>query len=148
MESSPTIVCPHCQAINRAPRDRLASREVPNCGRCHQPLFTGHPVELADAESFDRHISRTQVPVVVDFWAAWCGPCRAMARQFEATARKLEPLVRFAKLDTEAAQDIAARYAIRSIPTMILFSQGREVARQSGAMGSSDIERFVLAHST
>jgi thioredoxin 2 len=146
METSPTIVCPHCQSVNRAPLQRLASGDVPDCGRCHKPMFSGHPVELGDSRSFDRMVSRTQLPVVVDFWAAWCGPCRAMAPQFEAAAQKLEPRVRFAKLDTEAAQDVAARYGIRSIPTMILFDDGREVARQSGAMGSADIESFIRAH--
>jgi len=146
MDEFATIVCPHCQSVNRAARAKLAAGQNPVCGKCHEPLFSGHPVELADSASFEKHIGRTGLPVVVDFWAAWCGPCRSMAPHFEAAARRMEPRVRFAKLDTEAAQDVAARFGIRSIPTMILFSGGREVARQSGAMGSTDIERFVSTH--
>lgn len=141
--SSIHIVCPHCNAINRIPSTRLDER--PACGQCKQPLFSGRPVEL-DRSNFNRHVTRTDIPLVVDFWAAWCGPCKAMAPAFASVTQTLEPNVRMAKLNTDQAQDIAAQFGIRSIPTLILFKAGREVDRQSGALTEAQLTHWIASH--
>ena len=137
------IVCPHCHTTNRVAAPQLG--EAPDCGRCHQPLFTGQPAALDEA-AFEKHINRSQIPVLVDFWAPWCGPCRAMAPAFEQAAKELEPNMRLAKVNTEEAQQLGARLNIRSIPTLALFVNGREIARQPGAMGAADIVRWARSH--
>ena len=140
MAESAHVVCPHCNSTNRVPRDRLG--DAPTCGRCKRPLFDGHPPAL-DAAGLERQVSASDIPVVVDFWAPWCGPCKVMAPHFERAARELEPGVRLAKVNTEDEQAVAAKYDIRSIPTLIAFRSGREVARQSGAMDASELARWV-----
>ncbi|KAB2912150.1 MAG: thioredoxin TrxC [Dechloromonas sp.] len=137
------VVCPHCAAVNRLPGARLGQQ--PNCGQCKQPLFTGEPVEL-NAGTFDRHIGRSDLPVVVDFWAPWCGPCRTMAPNFHQAAIDLEPHVRLAKVNTEEEQQLAARFNIRSIPTLAIFSGGREIARHSGAVDLGTLKRWIGGH--
>ena len=137
------IVCPHCSATNRVPPERAGDKA--KCGKCHERLFDGHPVALDEA-GFERHIASNDVPVVVDFWAPWCGPCLVMAPEYEKAAAMLEPNARFAKVNTEESQVLAQRFNIRSIPTMALFRGGREIARQSGAMGAAAIADWVRAN--
>ena len=137
------VVCPSCDAVNRVPSERLGAD--PKCGQCHRPLFPGHPLALDEAR-FERHLTRSDLPLLVDFWAPWCGPCRMMAPAFEAAARDLEPGMRLVKVNTEEAQGLAARYGIRSIPTLALFRAGQEVARQAGAMDARSIAAWVRQH--
>lgn len=146
MNTPLAIPCPHCAALNRVPADR--ADEKPACGRCKRLLFDGHPVDLSDA-NFDAITGRGDLPVLVDFWAPWCGPCVGFAPVFVQAAGRFEPHLRLAKLDTESQQQLAARFNIRSIPTLIMFKQGREIARQSGALNAAQLQQFVdgaLAH--
>ena len=140
MSFSRKVVCPYCGAVNRIPGDRL--NDNPRCGKCNKDIFASRPVDLTTA-NFQSHIVNSEIPVLVDFWAEWCGPCKMMAPAFEKAAVALEPNVRLVKLNTENEQQIAAQFDIRSIPTMILFKDGKEIARQSGAMMGGQIEQWV-----
>lgn len=137
------IVCPHCDAVNRLPEAKLASSG--KCGKCHKALFEGRPVAV-DGPRFTRQVAKNEIPVLDDFWAPWCGPCQAMAPEFEKAAARLEPGIRLLKLDTETAPDIAARLSIRSIPTLALFVGGREIARTAGAMNAAGLVSWVAEH--
>ena len=134
------VACASCGAANRVPRERVA--DDPGCGKCHAPLLQGKPVDL-DPARFDAFLGANSLPVVVDFWAEWCGPCRAMAPAFERVASEQKTRVRFAKVDTERSQSVAARFGIRSIPTLILFRDGREAARVSGAMDAASLTGWL-----
>jgi thioredoxin 2 len=143
MNSSVHIVCPHCNTINRLAAAKLGDHA--KCGKCKEPLFTAHPIELTRA-NFQQHIQRSDIPIVVDFWAPWCAPCRMMAPAFEQASTQLEPSIRLAKLNTEQEQHIAAQFGIRSIPTLAIFKGGREIAQQPGALDLSSIIRWVNDH--
>ncbi|WP_027967427.1 thioredoxin TrxC [Halomonas halocynthiae] len=135
--------CAECGALNQVERQRLSNG--PKCGKCKQPLFNGEPVALTEA-NFHALVERSDLPVVVDFWASWCGPCQMMGPIFAEAASELEPRIRFAKLDTEAQQALAGRFGIRSIPTLIVFSEGKEVARQSGVLQGPQLRQWLAPH--
>lgn len=143
MPDSLHVVCSHCHSVNRVPRERLGAGG--KCGRCKHPLLDGHPVELT-METFNRHIGRSDLPIVVDFWAPWCGPCKMMAPVFIQAAAKLRPHVILAKVNTEQEQALAAQYGIRSIPTLALFRGGKEIDRIAGAMDLNNLLAWVRRH--
>ncbi|NCA87760.1 MAG: thioredoxin TrxC [Gammaproteobacteria bacterium] len=134
------VVCPRCDAVNRVPTERLG--EEARCGKCRSALFSGAPLAL-DEGRFPKHLGRGDLSLVVDFWAPWCGPCRAMAPAFEAVARRIEPRARLVKVNTEENQGLAQRYGIRSIPTLVVFKAGKEAARTSGAMDAGSLENWI-----
>ena len=140
MSESLHVVCPHCDSINRLPAEKISADG--KCGKCKQALFTGDVLELG-TDNFSKHVSRNEIPVLVDFWAPWCGPCKMMAPIFSQAAQQLEPNIRVAKINTEAEQHLAAQFQIRSIPTLAIFRNGKEIARTAGAMDLPSLMSWV-----
>jgi thioredoxin 2 len=134
------IACPHCDTLNRIPVERL--EQQPSCGKCKQKVFIGAPIELTTA-NFSQHANKSELPLVVDFWASWCGPCKSFAPVFTQAAKAWEPKFRFGKLNTEEQQALAAQFNIRSIPTLMLFKQGKMLTQQSGAMTASSFNQWL-----
>lgn len=137
------VVCPHCHSTNRLPAAKI--NDQPNCGKCGNSLFAGKPLQLT-AATWEKHINRNDIPVVVDFWASWCGPCKMMTPVFAEAAGQLEPRVRLAKVNTEEERELAGRFGIRSIPTLVIFKNGREVIRQPGAMDLAALRKWVQSN--
>jgi thioredoxin 2 len=142
MSASHQVVCAHCGKINRLPAERTATNA--RCGSCHRPIFSGQPIEV-DEEAFGRHVAHSDIPVLVDVWAPWCGPCRSMAPMFERAAQELEPRVRLLKLNADNAPSVSSRFGISGIPTLLLMRNGREIARSSGAMDTRNIVAWTTA---
>jgi len=142
MTQNRQIVCGHCGQINRLPAERVAT--TARCGSCHAPFFSGHPIEIDEA-GFARQVAHSDVPLLIDVWAPWCGPCRAMAPMFERAAQELEPAVRLLKLNSETAQGLSARLGITGIPTLLLMQRGKEIARSAGAMDARGIVAWTHA---
>jgi thioredoxin 2 len=137
-------MCTHCGGLNNIPLDKLNNN--PNCGKCKNPLYTGEPISMTGTQ-LSRAIEKTDELLVVDFWATWCGPCQQFAPTFKQAANQLEPKARFIKIETEAEQAIAAKYSIRSIPTLVLFKNGQEIDRVSGALSAPDLTNWINQHS-
>ena len=142
MSDSIQIVCGRCDAVVRVPSDRLA--DGPKCPRCRQPLLDGKPIDITAAQ-FDKHLTRNDLPLVIDVWAPWCGPCRMMAPHFEDAARRFVQRARLAKVNSDEENALAARFGVRGIPTLIVFRNGREIARQSGALDGAALTRWLTS---